>query len=113
MERFSLFAPLGVGLTLLLLLAVPFSTLAQIEHGGEPLMWGQSFEPALTWQTFDALDLEQLQAEDEVTATMKDAPWRFGIEHEVAWDMTNSGVGLRKKDFASGDLVCAQREPRA
>ena len=58
MKHFSLFAPLGVGLTLLLLLAVPISTLAQIEHGGEPLMWGQSFEPALTWQTFDALDLE-------------------------------------------------------
>ena len=99
MKHFSLFAPLGVGLTLLLLLAVPFSTLSQIGHGGEPLLWGQSFEPALTWQTFDALDLEQLQAEDEVTATMKDAPWRFGIEHEVAWDMTNSGVWTEEEGF--------------
>ena len=30
---------------------------------------------------------------------MKDAPWRFGIEHEVAWDMTNSGVWTEEEGF--------------
>ena len=29
------------------------------------------------------LDIETLAAEDAVTATMKDAPWRFGVEHDV------------------------------
>ena len=54
--------------------------------------WTQEFEHNLNWRTFAPLNLAQLESEDEVTATMKDAPWRFGIEHQVDWTMENAGV---------------------
>ena len=57
----------------------------------EPLHWGESI-PTIAWRTFAPLDLDVLSAEDAVTATMKDAPWRFGIEHDVAWSMQSHGT---------------------
>ena len=78
-------------LLILCLLALPFQVFSQLGHGGQPLGWNTTWEPSLSWHTFDALDVEVLAAEDAVTATMKDAPWRFGIEHEVSWTMDNAG----------------------
>ena len=65
--------------------------LAQIQQGGEPLHWGET-APLVTCKTFAPLNMETISAEDAVTATMKDAPWRFGIEHEVAWTMQSHGT---------------------
>ena len=65
---------------------------AQIQHFGEPMHWNESIQPSLNWRTFAPLDVAALEAEDAVTATFKDAPWRFGIEHEVNWTMQNSGT---------------------
>ena len=45
------------------------------------------------------LDIETLAAEDAVTATMKDAPWRFGVEHDVEWNMVNSGTWTEEDEF--------------
>ena len=74
-------------------LAIGFlpSVFAQISHGGQPLHWGTPTQLQLNWKSFDALDIDALEVEDNVTATMKDAPWRFGIEHSVDWTMSNSG----------------------
>ena len=47
--------------------------------------------PTVAYKTFPALDLDVLSAEDAVTASMKDAPWRFGIEHDVNWTMETHG----------------------
>lgn len=66
------------------------SAMAQIQQGGQPLHWGES-SPTVAYKTFPALDLDVLSAEDAVTATMKDAPWRFGIEHDVNWTMSTHG----------------------
>ena len=52
------------------------SAMAQIQHAGQPLHWGESL-PTVAYKTFPALDLDVLSAEDAVTASMKDAPWRF------------------------------------
>jgi hypothetical protein len=71
----------------------------QINRGGEPLNWGSEVNYNLAWNTFDALDVETLEAEDAVTATMKDAPWRFGVEHEVNWTMENSGAWTEEQGF--------------
>ena len=65
---------------------------AQIQHSGQPLHWGDNDQVLVNWKTFAPLDLAALEAEDAVTATMKDAPWRFGIEHQVEWNMQNAGV---------------------
>ena len=86
---------LGVALVLI----SPFFSFAQIQHGGQPLGWGEPWDQNLTWNTFESLDLEALAAEDAVTATMKDAPWRFGIEHEVNWNMENSGQWSEEDGF--------------
>ena len=78
-------------ITLCLLFASSVGAIAQVQHGGEPLHWGESI-PTIAWRTFAPLDLDVLSAEDAVTATMKDAPWRFGIEHDVAWSMQSHGT---------------------
>ena len=65
---------------------------AQIQQPGEPLNWNDNVDVTLNWRTFAAPDFTTLEAEDAVTATMKDAPWRFGIEHQVDWTMQNAGV---------------------
>lgn len=70
---------------------LPAWALGQIEQGGTPLHWGEPIQEKVVWETFSALDIAQLEAEDKVTATMKDAPWRFGIEHEVNFNLENSG----------------------
>ena len=71
--------------------------------------WTQEFEHNLNWRTFPPLNLAQLESEDEVTATMKDAPWRFGIEHQVDWTMENAGASTspalwcpKEESFLSG-----------
>ena len=73
-----------------LVLWISTSAMAQIQQGGQPLHWGES-APTVAYKTFPALDLDVLSAEDAVTATMKDAPWRFGIEHDVNWTMSTHG----------------------
>lgn len=65
---------------------------AQIQGGGHPLNWKDTVQSDHPWKEFPPLDVAILEQEDAVTATMKDAPWRFGIEHEVSWSMSNSGV---------------------
>ena len=93
MKHFSFALPPRCWISLLLAaFFAPTALQAQISHGGQPLNWTQEFEQNLNWRTFAPLNLAQLQSEDEVTATMKDAPWRFGIEHQVDWTMENSGV---------------------
>ena len=64
---------LGVALVLI----SPVFSFAQIQHGGQPLGWGEPWDQNLTWNTFESLDLEALAAEDAVTATI------------VAWPSTN------------------------
>ena len=73
-----------------LMLWISTSAMAQIQQGGQPLHWGET-APNVAYKTFPALDLDVISAEDAVTATMKDAPWRFGIEHNVNWTMETHG----------------------
>jgi len=84
-----------------ILLASTFSHLlvAQISHGGQPTNWTQPLEQTLNWKSFPALDVAMLTAEDVATANMKDAPWRFGVEHEVFWNMQNSGNWSEESGF--------------
>ena len=73
-------------------LLLPAWAFGQIEQGGTPLHWGEPIHETVVWETFGALDLAQLAEEDRVTAALKDAPWRFGIEHEVEFNLTNAGA---------------------
>lgn len=82
---------------LLAALAVAFfwssnTSLAQISHGGQPVDWKSKVASVPQWKTFEALDTKQLATEDAATAQFKDAPWRFGIEHDVEWDAAHEGT---------------------
>ena len=63
---------------------------AQITYGGSP--WHEGPRPGAI--EFPALDLEALRAEDDVTDRYKEAPWRFGVEHDVALNAVEHGVKL-------------------
>ena len=66
---------------------------AQISQGGEPLNWGDAtYQPAFDMQEMPDVDLAALAVEDAVTDEHKEAPWRFGVEQEVAFNLENSGT---------------------
>lgn len=75
----------------LLALVLPGQVMSQISQGKMPQQWNTSEPVSIEWMEFLALDLEQLAREDAATAKFKDAPWRFGIEHEVLWDAETHG----------------------
>ena len=76
----------------LLALVLPGQVMAQISQGKMPQQWNTSEPVSVEWMEFEALDMEQLAREDAATAKFKDAPWRFGIEHEVLWDAETHGT---------------------
>ena len=65
---------------------------AQLSHGGEPLHWTNAHTTGIEWMDFEQLDAEALRQEDDATSLFTDAPWRFGIEHEVAWNTESHGM---------------------
>ena len=69
----------------------PGQVMAQISQGKSPQQWNENEPMSIEWVEFEALDLEQLEQEDAATAKFKDAPWRFGIEHEVLWNAETHG----------------------
>lgn len=80
----------------LLVLVLPVQMMAQISQGKMPQQWNISEPVSIEWMEFEALDMEQLASEDAATAKFKDAPWRFGIEHEVLWDAETHGTWTRE-----------------
>ena len=66
---------------------------AQISHGGSPINWGDAtYQPTFEMQEMPNIDLDALALEDAVTDQHKEAPWRFGVEQEVAFNLENSGT---------------------
>ncbi|MGB1384021.1 MAG: trypsin-like serine peptidase [Flavobacteriales bacterium] len=66
----------------------PNSLEAQITYGGSPLLADSRPEA----EVLPALDREALEQEDLVTDRYKEAPWRFGVEHKVAWSAVTHGA---------------------
>jgi hypothetical protein len=79
----------------LLVVGAIFSTaiFAQISHGGAPINWGDAtYQPVFEMKNMPGIDLATLAAEDAVTDQYKEAPWRFGVEQEVTFNLENSGT---------------------
>lgn len=84
---------------------------AQISQGGQPYLWdsyhslqsfhGDSDEELVAYRT-PSIDRELLRSQDEVTDQYKEAPYRFGVEFEVALDYNNHG---NWKTLANGDRI--------
>lgn len=75
-------------LPLFFLLGWHLQLAAQITYGGSPWSSGLRPEPVV----LPALNLEALAAEDRVTDRYKEAPWRFGVEHDVFLDASIHGA---------------------
>jgi hypothetical protein len=87
--------PLLIGIILPAILSsvISPSINAQISHGGSPINWGDAtYQPTFEMQAMPDVDLAALAIEDAVTDQHKEAPWRFGIEQEVAFNLENSGT---------------------
>ena len=66
---------------------------AQISYPGEPMRWhDKRFPDHLGFLEMPALDRAALAAEDAVVDQYKEAPWRFGVEHEVQISPYSGGV---------------------
>jgi hypothetical protein len=67
--------------------------LAQISHGGSPVNWDDAtYHPTFEVKNMPIADLVAAAAEDAVTEQFKDAPWRFGLERDVTYNLENSGT---------------------
>jgi len=79
----------------LVVLGAIFSTaiFAQIPQGGAPINWDDAtYQPEFEMKDMPGVNLATLAAEDAVTDLHKEAPWRFGVEQEVAFNLENSGT---------------------
>ena len=72
----------------LALLGASATTQAQITHGGAPFHTQELPEA----HALPALNRNALAEEDDVTDRFKEAPWRFGVEHDVAWSCDQDGA---------------------
>jgi len=65
----------------------------QISQGGEPYQWDikdvERFN--IDFQEFGELDMNLIGLQDAIGDAEKDTPFRFGIEHDVAFSKENSG----------------------
>lgn len=87
------------------LLSFNLGVKAQIEYGGAPFAWedkSPSRASQLEWHTTEALDMALIEAQDAVTDPMKDVPYRFGWEWEVALSPENTGTWT---ELSNGDRV--------
>lgn len=72
---------------------------AQISYPGEPIRWDDKrFPDHLGFLEMPALDRAALAAEDAVVDQYKEAPWRFGVEHEVQISPYSGGVWTEDAD---------------
>ena len=89
----------------LLVLVVCVSTkgMAQLSHGSAPLHWNTSQSLDVEWMEFSirlTLDHALRARRPVATAKFKDAPWRFGIEHPVAWNTSRrSGAWSHEREL--------------
>jgi lysyl endopeptidase len=83
----------GIILPAILCFVISPSINAQISHGGSPINWGDAtYHPTFEMQEMPDVDLAALAVEDAVTDQHKEAPWRFGVEQEVVFNLENSGT---------------------
>ncbi len=71
---------------ILLVLAaiISLDTFAQVSHGGYPFNWDDKHVSSqISFVSMPEIDLEALQAEDAIVDQYKEAPFRFGFEHET------------------------------
>ena len=68
-----------------------FAAMAQVSFGGFPYNWeDKHVSSQILFNTMPAIDMEALAAEDAVVDQYKEAPYRFGFEHETAFGLNQA-----------------------
>ena len=68
-----------------------FAAMAQVSFGGFPYNWeDKHVSSQISFNTMPAIDMEALAAEDAVVDQYKEAPYRFGFEHETAFGINQA-----------------------
>ncbi len=76
-----------------------FNANGQLSHGGRPFDWNDKhLSDNIPFLEFDPVDIEALALEDAVTDQFKEAPYRFGVEHDVSYAIENSGRWIADKN---------------
>jgi len=78
---------------------VSFSLFAQVNHGGQPLIWGVDNIASVAFIRTPALDMEAIQAEDAENDQYKEFGFRFGIEHSVYLNIATHGTWSVESDM--------------
>lgn len=68
-----------------------FSMSAQVTNEGKPKSWSQDGISVPAAIVMPRVDVDKLRAEDALNDLKKDAPWRFGFEMLVDYNLDNSG----------------------
>jgi len=76
---------------------------AQLNEGGSPYsLTKQINKTTIPKVIMDPIDLNQIILEDQVNDNSTEQPYRFGIEHEVALNLNNSGLW---QELPNGDRL--------
>jgi lysyl endopeptidase len=76
---------------------------AQVSHGGQPFNWSDKHVSAsIPVEIMPGIDVNALAAEDAVVDQYKEAPFRFGFEHETHLTLANAGEW---KNLGNGKMV--------
>ncbi|MEY3849876.1 MAG: hypothetical protein RJA38_317 [Bacteroidota bacterium] len=71
--------------------SLAFAATAQVSFGGFPYHWeDKHVSSQISFTTMPSIDLEALAAEDAVVDQYKEAPYRFGFEHETAFGLNQA-----------------------
>jgi lysyl endopeptidase len=68
--------------------SVAIAATAQVSFGGFPFNWeDKHVSTQISFTTMPSIDMEALAAEDAVVDQYKEAPYRFGFEHETSFGL--------------------------
>jgi hypothetical protein len=71
--------------------SLAFAAMAQVSFGGFPYNWeDKHVNSQISFNTMPAIDMEALAAEDAVVDQYKEAPYRFGFEHETFFGLNQA-----------------------
>jgi len=83
----------------ILTLVLPLISYSQVDNGGDPLSWMVSLDnQVLRTIRTEAIALEVIRAQDAVTDSYKETPYRFGVEHEMNLDFFEQATVTPYKD---------------
>ncbi len=88
---------------LVMVVIVGLNVSAQVTNEGVPKSWDMvESKNTLESIKLPVLNIQKMQAEDEINDNIRTKPWRFGYKHEVKYSLDNSGLWT---ELPNGDRI--------